>query len=337
MKNIAITGGGTGGHLSIVRAVKEELNKRGVKPLFLGSINGQDREWFGDDEGFKEKYFFDLTSVVDKNFKAKISSVSLILKAAKLAAKIFKEHDIDTVLSVGGYAAAPGSIAAIFMRKKFFIHEQNAVMGRLNALFAKRAKAVFSPYLENSPVKDYPVSDLFFQNARIREDLKCIIFLGGSQGATAINDFAKCVAKGLNQKGIKIIHQSGKRDFESLKKYYKNENIPVDLFDFHKDLHKKIAKADFAVCRAGASTVWELAASRLPALYIPYPYAAGDHQYYNAKYFLDKRVSFLVRQSELNSNKLSIVFDTDLRAMSEGLKEIISPEGASKIVDFMYR
>ncbi len=335
MKNIAITGGGTGGHLSIVRAVKEELNLRGMKPLFFGCDFGQDREWFEDDEGFCQKYFFDITSVVDKNFKGKLTSMSKILKSSVTVRKIFKEYDIEAVLSVGGYAAAPASIAAIFTGKEFYIHEQNAVMGRLNAIFAKRAKTVFSPYLESSPVKDYPVSDSFFQSARLRSELKTIIFLGGSQGATAINDFAKCVAKGLDQKGIKIIHQSGKRDFEALKKFYKQEGIDADLFDFHKNLHKKISEADFAICRAGAGTLWELVANQLPAMYIPYPYASNDHQFYNAKYLLDKRVSFLVRQNELSSNKLSMIFGSDLADMSEGLKGIISPEGAAKIVDFM--
>ncbi len=335
MKNIAITGGGTGGHLSIVRAVKEELNLRGVRPLFLGSDTGQDKEWFADDEGFCQKYFFDITSVVDKNLKGKFLSLTKILKSSLKARQILKEHEIDVVLSVGGYAASPASIAAILMGKEFFIHEQNAIIGRLNSVFAKKAKAVFSPYLESSPVKDYPVSDSFFQNARLRSELKTIIFLGGSQGATAINDFAKCVSKGLNQKGIKIIHQSGKRDLESLKKFYQQEKIDVDLFDFHKDLHKKIAEADFAICRAGAGTLWELVANQLPAMYIPYPYAANDHQFYNAKYLLDKRVSFLVRQNELSSNKLSMIFDANLADMSEGLKGIISPEGAAKIVDFI--
>ncbi len=335
MKQIVITGGGTGGHLSIARAIKEELNKRGVKPLFLGSATGQDRDWFGEDEGFFEKYFFDIQSVVDKGIAGKIKSMAKIFKAAGESSRIFNQNSVETVFSVGGYAAAPATIAAIMKRKDFYIHEQNAVMGRLNALFAKKAKAIFSPYLEDSPVKDYPVSDIFFQNARVRTEIKTVIFLGGSQGATAINDFAKAVAPELHEKGIRIIHQSGKRDFETMQNFYRQEGIEAELFAFHKRLHEKIAEADFAICRAGASTLWELVASQLPALYVPYPFASGDHQYYNAKYLADKGVSFVVRQEQLGKEDLQKIFSADIARMSEGLKGMIAPDGAAKIVDYM--
>jgi len=335
LKRIVITGGGTGGHLSIARAVKEELNRRGIRPIFLGSATGQDRDWFGEDEGFSQKYFFDIQSVVDKGALGKVKSMAKIFKSAWQSREIFAAEEVGAVFSVGGYAAAPGSIAAILGRKKFYIHEQNAVMGRLNAVFAKKADAIFSPFVEDSPVKDYPVSELFFQNAKLRTELKTIIFLGGSQGATAINDFAKSVAKRLHEKGVKIIHQSGKRDFEVLRNFYDEEGIDVQLFAFDKKLHEKIAEADFAVCRAGASTLWELAASQLPALYVPYPYAAGDHQYYNAKFLADRGLSFVVRQKNLTPKDIERVFDADIMKMSEGLQGVISPDGAKKIVDFM--
>jgi UDP-N-acetylglucosamine--N-acetylmuramyl-(pentapeptide) pyrophosphoryl-undecaprenol N-acetylglucosamine transferase len=335
LKQIVIAGGGTGGHLSIARAVKEELNRRGIKPIFLGSATGQDREWFGEDEGFAQKHFFEIQSVVDKGAVGKLKSVAKIFKAGWKSSKIFQKENVDVLFSVGGYAAAPAMIAAMMQNKKFYIHEQNAVMGRLNALFAKKAEAIFSPFLEDSPVKEYPVSERFFQNARLRTQLQSIIFLGGSQGASAINNFAREVAGELHEKGIKIIHQSGARDYASLKSFYENEGIDADLFIFHKELHKKIAEADFAICRAGASTLWELAASQLPALYIPYPYAAGDHQYYNAKFLADKNLSFVVRQEVLDKTVLKQVLDADIIQMSQNLQGIISPDGAAKIVDYM--
>ncbi len=335
MKQIVIAGGGTGGHLSIVRAIKEELNRRGIKPIFMGSATGQDRNWFGDDEGFAQRYFFDIRSVVDKGVLGKVKSMTKIFRAAAVCNGIFREHEVDTIFSVGGYAAAPATIAAIVKKRSFYIHEQNAVMGRLNALFARRAKAIFSPYLESSPVKEYPVSERFFQNARLRTQIKTVIFLGGSQGATAINNFAKSIAKELDKRGIKIIHQSGERDFEIMQRFYAQKGIDAELFAFHKKLHEKIAEADFAICRAGASTLWELAASQLPALYIPYPYASGDHQYYNAKYLADKNLSLVVRQNALHAQLLESLFRMDIAQMSEGLKGIIATDGAAKIVDYM--
>ena len=334
-KQIAITGGGTGGHLSIARAIREELNRRGIKPIFLGSATGQDRMWFGEDEGFASRHFFEIESVVDKGAVGKLKSMAKIITAAREAGRIFKEEGVETIFSVGGYAAAPVTLAAIWQRKVFYIHEQNAVMGRLNALFARRADAIFSAYMQDSPVKDYLVSEVFFRNARVRKEIKTIIFLGGSQGATAINEFAKSVARTLHERGIKIIHQSGNRDLEALRKFYDEEGIDADLFAFDKKLYRKIAEADFAICRAGAGTLWELAASQLPALYVPYPYAAGDHQYYNAKYLADKGLSYVVRQDALTPEHLEMVLDADIARMSEGLRGTIAPDGAARIVDYL--
>ncbi len=334
-QNIAIVGGGTGGHLSIARSVKEALNRRGIKPFFIGSTGGQDKQWFAQDEGFEAKYFLDTQSVVDRGLIGKIKSLGKIAKAAWMAQKIIQEKNIDIVFSVGGYSAAPGSIASIIRGKKLYIHEQNAVMGRLNALFSKKATAIFSPYVENSPVKDYPISEIFFDNARVRTEIKTIIFLGGSQGAHAINVFAQSVAKMLHGKDIKIIHQCGRGDYDALQEFYSSENIEVDLFSFDKKLYEKIAEADFAISRAGASTLWELTASQLPALYIPYPYAAGDHQYFNAKFLLDQKLGFLCREAFLSKDIMQQVFDADIAKMSSGLQGLVSPDGADKIVDYM--
>ncbi len=334
---IAITGGGTGGHLTIAKAIKEELNNRGIKPIFIGSTNGQDRLWFEDDDGFLKKYFFDTGGVVDKKFIGKLSSLSNILTHSFDCKKIFDENNIEAIFSVGGYSAAPASIASIIFKKPLYIHEQNAIMGKLNSILKSYAKAIFSSYIKDSPIKDYPIRDIFFENARVRREIKTIIFLGGSQGASAINNFAKKVVPKLYKNGIKIIHQSGKRDFESLQKFYKDKNIEVELFDFSKNLEEKIKEADFAISRSGASTMWELCASMLPALFIPYPYAAGDHQYYNAKFLKDKNLCFLKRESELKENIIDEILSTDISKISLGLKDTIKKGGAKKIVDYIKR
>ena len=333
--NIVITGGGTGGHLTIAKAIKEELNQRGIKPIFIGSSNGQDRAWFEDDEGFLKKYFFNTGGVVNKGGVGKIKSLLNILGYAYKCRSIFKEHKIDAVFSVGGYSAAPASIASVVFKKPLYIHEQNAVIGKLNSLLKPYAKAIFSSYFDDSPLRDYPVRDIFFQNARIRDSIKTIIFLGGSQGATAINNFAKSVAPTLKQRGIKVIHQCGKRDYESLKEFYNSIDFEVDLFDFSKNLEEKIKEADFAISRSGASTMWELSASLLPALFIPYPYAAKDHQYYNAKFLNDSGLCFLKREDELDSSVINEILNSDISKMSYGLNNTIKQGGAKRIVDFM--
>lgn len=333
--NIAITGGGTGGHLTIAKAIKEELNQRGIKPIFIGSTHGQDQTWFEDDKGFDSKYFFETSGVVNQKYLGKIVSLSKIIKSAIACRAIFKEHKIDAVFSVGGYSAAPASFASIMFSKKLYIHEQNAVLGKLNRLLKSRTEAIFSSYLEESPVSSYPVREIFFQNARVRKEIKTIIFLGGSQGATAINNYAMKIAPFLKEKDIKIIHQCGTRDEEKLKKFYQKEQIDVELFAFSTELESKIKEADFAICRAGASTLWELCASNLPALYIPYPYAAADHQFYNADFLAKKNLSFVKREKDLSVEDLDLIFDCNLGNISSGLKKLIQPNGAKEIVDFI--
>ena len=172
---IVITGGGTGGHLSIVKSLKEELNKKGVKPIFIGSTSGQDRDWFKEDEGFEKRYFLNSSAVVNKKGIKKFSSLLNIFKLSYECRKIFKKEEVKAVISVGGYSAAPASFAAIFTKTPLFIHEQNAVMGRLNKILSPFAKRVFCSFLP--PYDPYPTQNIFFETQRVREKVKNIIFL----------------------------------------------------------------------------------------------------------------------------------------------------------------
>jgi UDP-N-acetylglucosamine--N-acetylmuramyl-(pentapeptide) pyrophosphoryl-undecaprenol N-acetylglucosamine transferase len=333
---IVLTGGGTGGHLSIVRSVKEELNEQGVKPVFIGSSNGQDKEWFEHDDGFEAKYFFDTKGVVNKSRIKKIASLLNILKYSLFCYKIFKKHNTKKVLSVGGYSAAAASFAAIMFKKELYIHEQNAKMGTLNQKLKPYAKEIFSSYIKNSKVKDYPVAKEFFKMSRVRRELKTVIFLGGSQGANFINELAKELSSELLQNNISVIHQCGKKSYNKMKEFYTKNNLQVELYGFIEDMPSILNRADLAVSRSGASTLWELCASKLPAIFIPYPYAAGDHQYYNAKFLETKKLSFVVREKEATKeNILQIIKTADINKMSQSLSSIINQNGAKKIANIL--
>ena len=328
---IAITGGGTGGHLKIAKVIKEELNKKEIKPIYIGSTKGADREWFENDAGFEKCYFLNSEGVVNKKGIGKVSSLFNILKLSFEAKKILKKHNIKAVFSVGGYSAAPASFGAILSNIPLFIHEQNAHIGSLNKILKPFSKKFFNTFIYDDP---YPVEDIFFDTARVRNELKTVIFLGGSQGAVAINDLAINIAEELDKRGIKIIHQTGKKDFERVKKFYQSKGIDAEVFDFDKNLIEKIEKADFAISRAGASTLFELAANQIPTLFIPYPYAAGDHQYHNAKFLADKNAGFVIRQNKITQKKvLDIIFDAKLTDISLNLSKINQKNGAKMIVD----
>jgi len=326
---IAITGGGTGGHLRIAKVINKELIKREIKTIYIGSTYGADRKWFENSNEFSAKYFLDSSGVVDKKGIKKLFSLMHILKLTKKAKEILNKHNIIATFSVGGYSAAPASFASI---NSLFIHEQNAYIGNLNKILKPFSKIFFNTFLYNDP---YPVEEEFFNLARVRKDLKTVIFLGGSQGAKAINDFALSIAKDLAKNKINIIHQTGEKDFNRVKEFYEKNEIDAEIFSFSNKIYEKIAKADFAISRAGASTLFELASNQIPTLFIPYPYAANDHQYHNANYLASKNLALLKRENELNRDILDTIFNLNLEKISKNLEGINSKDGAKIIVDRM--
>ena len=327
--SIVMTGGGTGGHLTIIKAVKEELLDEEL--IYIGSTKGQDRTWFGEDKQFKETYFLPTQGVVNQGFLGKIKSVFMLIKATHKARKILKEANVKVVFCVGGFSAAPTSFAAKLLGIPLVIHEQNAAIGSLNKLLRSYSTAFISSYEENSPIKAYPIKKEYFEKTRIRDEIKTIMFLGGSQGAQAINKLALELAPILKEKNIKIIHQAGERNIDEVKKSYEKLGIEAEVFGFTTTISDYMKKADFAIARSGASTLWELSAMACPTLYIPYPYAAGDHQFYNAKFLVDQDVAWIMRESEIEIDKVVALLDENMQKKSEKLQQLIERDGALQI------
>ncbi|CAA6817182.1 MAG: UDP-N-acetylglucosamine--N-acetylmuramyl-(pentapeptide) pyrophosphoryl-undecaprenol N-acetylglucosamine transferase (EC [uncultured Sulfurovum sp.] len=331
--SIVMTGGGTGGHLTIIKAVKEHLLD--VELIYIGSTKGQDQAWFAEDKQFKSVHFLPTQGVVNQGFLGKFKSVFMLIKATIKARKILKESKAKTVFCVGGFSAAPTSFAAITLGIPLVIHEQNAAIGSLNKLLRSRAKAFISSYEEQSPIKAYPIKNEYFEKSRIRENIQTIMFLGGSQGAKAINELALELAATLKEKNIKIIHQAGERNIEEVQKAYSELEIEAEVFGFSTKISDYMQEADFAIARSGASTLWELSAIACPALYIPYPYAAADHQFYNAKFLVDQDVAWIMREKELDVQKVIELLDENMQEKSEKLQGMIEKNGALKIAELL--
>jgi UDP-N-acetylglucosamine--N-acetylmuramyl-(pentapeptide) pyrophosphoryl-undecaprenol N-acetylglucosamine transferase len=335
---IVITGGGTGGHLSIAKAFCEAFNDEGIRPIYIGSTYGQDKSWFEGYPGFESTLFLPTTGVVNQKGFGKVQALAKILRQAFTCRALFKKRGVKAVISVGGYGAAPGAFGALMAKVPLYIHEQNAVSGRLNALLKPFAKAFFSSYEPNSSIKDYPVSKRFFEAYRSRNELKTLLFLGGSQGAKAINDLAIELAPWLHVKGIKIIHQCGNSDFQRVQSFYEKHDIPAKLFAFSQTLHETLREADVAIARAGAGSVWELCAAGVPTLFIPYPHAASDHQYHNAKALMDEGLCTLIRQSELEPQKVkSWLEELNIASINQALHQRIESGAAKAIVKEVLR
>ena len=334
-KIITITGGGTGGHLKIADVFIDEFKKRDFEVLYIGSNYGQDRAWFEKDRRLKDAIFLDTSGVVNKKGFAKIFSLLNIFYKSIFCLKILKKYKIEKVISVGGFSAASCSIATILKKDcELYLHEQNSKIGALNQKTLKYTKKAYSSFHDFSNIKDYPVDLKFFENSRVREELKTIAFFGGSQGAIAINNFALELAPKLQSLGIKVIHQTGKNDFHRVKAEYEKLNIDADVFDFSKDIISKMREADFCISRAGASTLFELCANNLPTFFIPFKYAAQNHQYYNAKALFDKKLCYLENEDDLSLDKfINILNNLDLKTISLGLKGVIKENAVEKIVD----
>lgn len=329
---ICISGGGTGGHLMIAQALLEAGVQRGHEIIFIGSTSGQDRAYFESGSLFSNVYFLDTTGVVNQKGLAKLTALIKITKAFFISRKILKEHKIQAVYSVGGFSAAPASFASLSLSIPLYIHEQNAVSGRLNSLLRPFAKRFISAYDIDSPIQGYPIKESFIKSAHVRKSLKTIIFLGGSQGARAINNLALDVAQDLVDQGIHIIHQCGERDFARVQSTYAKIGVDVELYGFTKEIDSLIARADLAVSRAGASTLWELVANGVPTLFIPYPYAASDHQYYNAKFIVENDLGWCYREEEDLKGYVLHLVTQELEDKSKRLLEYSNENVAQKMI-----
>ena len=331
--NLCITGGGTGGHLMIAQALVEASVKKGHKVIFIGSTHGQDKKYFENDTRFEAVYFLPTTGVVNQKGLGKLKALFKIFKAFLTSRVILKKYKIQATYSVGGFSAAPASFATLSKKIPLFIHEQNAVEGRLNSLLKPHAKRFISAYNSDSLIKGYPVKESFSITSRVRENLKTIIFLGGSHGAKAINDLALGVCEELKKRDIKIIHQAGESDLKRVKKEYESLDVEVELYGFTTELPNLIPHADLAVSRAGASTLWELTTNGCPAFYVPYPHAAGDHQYHNAKFIVDNNLGWCEREGEELKDKFLSILDEPLKEKSEKLMKYASTNVASQMID----
>jgi UDP-N-acetylglucosamine--N-acetylmuramyl-(pentapeptide) pyrophosphoryl-undecaprenol N-acetylglucosamine transferase len=326
-------GGGTGGHLTIIKSVKEQLLDSDL--VYIGSTNGQDRAWFGDDNSFRYKYFLESRGVVNQNFFGKIKSIFMLIKAIREAMRLLNKHNAKVVFSVGGFSSAPTAFASKIRGIPLVIHEQNAHIGSLNTLLKPFADIFISSYIDESPIEAYPIKDIFFENAHIRDNIKTIMFLGGSQGAKAINTLAISLAPKLKEMGIKIIHQAGEGNIDEMAEEYKKLNIDVEIFGFSRELDRYMNMADFAIARAGASTLWELSALGIPTLYIPYPYASKDHQYHNAKYFVDKKLAWVMREDNIDRDKIIEILNQDMGDRSRGLIDSVKRDGSREIAKLL--
>ena len=350
---LIIAGGGSGGHFFPAMAVMNEIMKKNknVEYLYIGSDSGiESRKWTLPEAN---RRLLAVRGFRNKKTAEKLLSLVLLLDAVKESAGILGDFMPDAVLGVGGYASFPVVMTAVFMRIPSAIHEQNSVPGLANRVLSRFVKKVFMSF--ETSRRYFPADKVVLTGLPIRYALhrqrdyaspvKRILVLGGSQGAHQINEMMVSGLASLAdiKHSVAFIHQTGPADFRSVRDAYDRYGFHAEVYDFIDDMAQVFDRADIAVSRAGASTLFELAAYGIPSILIPYPSAASDHQTLNAAELADGKGAFVIPAATKEPEmlvKLLHELSADngrLKDMSGAMIKWAKPDAARSIVDEMTR
>ncbi len=342
-QNILFCGGGTGGHYYPLMAIKQELDK---------SLNNKKMYYIGSKYGIESKKisFENIKSLLipirgfNRSFSIKSCIRNFILIFQLLFGFIrvlvfFAVNKPNLVIASGGYSSfLPLQVARIF-NVPYFIHEQNSFPGIVTRMFGKRAKIVFlgfdnaKNYLKNvntiftgNPIHIKPFIEI---NMNIDFTKKTLLIIGGSQGSEFLNHL---ISDGIEKDiipNINIVWLVGENNFDKYKKY---ESDSIKIFSFVDNMPYLYDTANLVVSRSGAMTVSELLQFNRPAIFIPFKFAADNHQYYNAKTLTDSLSSVVIEEKDVNSNLLFKKVDEILNnervysSMMNNIKNINKPD-----------
>ena len=313
-----LVAGGTGGHIFPGLAVANALLLAGWQVQWLGGRgeNGnpsmEARLVPAQQIPFQSIEF---SGVRGKGFFTLMRLPFSLLKAVTQCWAVFRNVKPDLVVGFGGYVTFPAGLVSALLRKPLVLHEQNSVAGMANRQLARFASRVFTAFPRVLPKGEWignPLRNEFWNQPTPDERFKNrsgplrILVLGGSLGAAALNDTVpKAIALLPEDDRPYVLHQSGQKQFEQLQTNYRAAGVQASLTPFIDDVAQAIADADLLVCRAGASTVTELAAIGAAAIFVPFPAAVDDHQTSNARYLADCGGAILIPQSQFTPERLA--------------------------------
>ncbi len=308
-----VMAGGTGGHIFPGLAVAEALRDAGWRVHWLGAPNGMESQLVPP-RGFAFESV-DFGGVRGKGLKTLALLPLRLLKAFWQSLQVVRRVQPDVVLGLGGYITFPGGMMASLCGKPVVLHEQNSVAGMANKVLARVADRVFTAFpnvFKSGQWVGNPLRQAFTQQALPAERFAArtgplrVLVVGGSLGAKALNDIVpQAMALIPAAQRPQVIHQSGAKQIDALRANYQAAGVQAELTPFIDDTASAFAQADLVICRAGASTVTELAAVGVAALLVPFPFAVDDHQTTNARFLVDQGGGWLVPQAELTAQALA--------------------------------
>jgi len=347
-----VAGGGTGGHVTPALALGEAIVARGDRVLFVGSEHGLEARLVPA-AGF-ELVSLPSQQVMGRGLLGRLRGVLSILGAVGPARRALGGVGADIVLTVGGYAAMPVVLAAWLTRTPLALINPDSIPGRVNRLSAPLAKRIYVGFesaaerlssrrvtarFTGIPLRASMIEAFAGRTRRRPEPPFHLLVAGGSQGARQLNDAMMDALPRLADQPLEVFHQSGAADRERVAEAYAKAGVAAEVVAFASDMPARYAWADLALCRVGAVTCAELALSGLPALLVPYPHAADDHQTVNAAELEAAGAARRLDPATLDGprvvRELCELFEAPdvLTRMSEAATRRARPRAASEIVE----
>ena len=311
-----VMAGGTGGHIFPGLAVAEALRARGWRVHWLGAPASMEAQLVPP-RGYPFEAI-DFGGVRGKGLATLALLPLRLLRAFAQSIGVIRRVKPDVLVGLGGYITFPGGLMGVALNKPLVLHEQNSVAGMANRVLASVADRVFTAFpgvlprarqvrWVGNPLREaftlYPDPRARFAG---RSGPLRLLVVGGSLGAQALNDVVPRALALLPVGERPIVqHQSGARQIDALRANYAAAGVQAELLPFIDDMAQALAEADLVICRAGATTVTEIAAIGAAALFVPFPHAVDDHQTTNARFLVDQGAGWLVPQSELNPEHLA--------------------------------
>jgi UDP-N-acetylglucosamine--N-acetylmuramyl-(pentapeptide) pyrophosphoryl-undecaprenol N-acetylglucosamine transferase len=315
VRPVLIMAGGTGGHVFPALAVADELRSRGIPVVWLGTKAGIESRLVPE-AGYPIEWM-SITGLRGKNTLTLLLAPARIAMACWQALAVLLRRQPCAVLGMGGFASGPGGLMAWLIRKPLLVHEQNAIAGMTNKILARFADVVLQAFpgvFEIAQTTGNPVrqsiceiadpASRFSQQETQRKNLRLLV-IGGSLGAVKLNEIIPLALSEMNEdERPEVIHQTGMKNIESAKIAYSKAGVEAKVEAFIDDMPAVYAWADLVICRAGAMTVFELAAVGIASILVPYPYAVDDHQTHNAHYLERTGAAIVKQQDELSTEWL---------------------------------
>jgi UDP-N-acetylglucosamine--N-acetylmuramyl-(pentapeptide) pyrophosphoryl-undecaprenol N-acetylglucosamine transferase len=348
-RTILVMAGGTGGHIFPALAVADELRGRGWRVVWLGARGGME-ERLVPPRGYTAEWIR-FGGVRGKGWLRKLLLPAALLVAFWQSAKAIFRHRPDVVLGMGGYASFPGGMMAALFGRPLLIHEQNAVPGLANRVLAGVADRVLSAFPDafegrvnviwsGNPVRtdivNLPPPEVRFAN---RGGPLRLLVIGGSLGARALNETVpQALALMAAAERPLVVHQAGAAHAEQLRATYRSAGVEAEVPAFIDDMAARYGEADLLVCRAGATTVTELAVAGVGSILVPFPHAVDDHQTRNARYLADRGAALLMPQKDLTPRVLADVLRGLTRGklleMARAARAAGKPDAAIRVADY---